>query len=352
MKLIHLLIFLLLFGCSGNPIKLGADESEKIEGTFDLSDKDLKQFAGTETVQKKAAKKVVVSKKKKTLKKNTKSAPEATVSKEKTSSAVNNALPEDYPEKFVEYDKRSKKYWDMFKPSVRLGEKLRIRVKYAFFTVGDAVIENLGIKKLFGQDVIHSQVRIKSADYYSAIYSLNDVLDSYVSVKTFTPLKYSLIQRESRQDVDDLQLFSQTELKTHYWYRRLKKSTNYEKKTKKEAYIPKYFLDTFSGFFFLRGLPLDKLKVVEFPVVSRAEVDIMQLTYMGVDKIEIMNKEVVAWKVKAEAKLHGKLQKKGDLIFWYAADGDHRLLKFEGKVKIGSVKGELIEYEPGTLQKL
>lgn len=345
MKFVFLLLLSLLFGCSGGAIKVDPNESSQIEETFNLSDNELKALTSPVVVPVKS-----LPSKKNKKRKNVK---RKVVSSTRKSKVIpTSVLPDDYPPEYVEYDKKSKVYWDMFKPSVRIGEKLRLRIKYSIFTVGDAIIENMGIKKLFEQDVVHTQVRIKSANYYSAIYSLNDVLDSYISLKTFTPVKYSLIQRETRQDVDDLQIFSQKEHKTHYWYRRLKKKTNYEKKKKKVAYIPKYFLDTFSGFFFLRGLPLDKLKVVEFPVVSRAEVDIMQLTYIGIETIEIMDKDVRAWKVKAEAKLHGKLKKKGDLFFWYSADNDHRLLKFSGKVKIGSVKGELVGYEPGKLQKL
>ena len=63
-----------------------------------------------------------------------------------------------------------------------------------------------------------------------------------------------------------------------------------------------------------------------------------------------MDKDVEAIRIKAETSFPGVLKKRGDIIFWYSNDQTKRVLKFEAKVKIGSIEGLLVGYKPGTLE--
>ena len=58
-------------------------------------------------------------------------------------------------------------------------------------------------------------------------------------------------------------------------------------------------------------------------------------------------KDVKAYRLNAETRFPGVLEKKGDILFWYSADDQKKLMKFEAEVKIGSVSGELVEYSRG-----
>ena len=60
-----------------------------------------------------------------------------------------------------------------------------------------------------------------------------------------------------------------------------------------------------------------------------------------------MGKWTKAIKVKAETHYPGVLKKKGDIVFWFSNDENRALLKFEAKVKIGAVTGEIKEFFPG-----
>lgn len=355
MKNILLILLFILSSCTGGPRSIITSSDSDLEGTFNISDKTIKNLNSSKTQPKAQKEKASTSKqtKNKAVKATTKQSKKITstkvnsVSNTKVKSA--SEYPEDYPPAFIEFDKKNEKLWKQFTPVIRKDEKLTLRVKFFGITVGDATIESKGIETLFDQDVIHYQVNIESASFYSSIYSLNDRLDSYISLETYTPVKYSLIQRETKQEVDDLQLFSRKELKTYFWYKRLKKKNNKVNKKDKEAYIPKYFLDTFSGFFFIRGIDLNRNTDITFPVVSRTEVSLTRLKVVGEEKIDIMGKEIDSWKVSAEIKLHDGLKKKGDMFFWYDKGNSRRILKFEAKVKIGSVTGELVNYSPGTV---
>jgi flagellar motor protein MotB len=255
-------------------------------------------------------------------------------------------LPKDYPKEFLEYDKKAEGVWDIFKPKVFLDEAHVFEVSYLGITAGTIRIETKKPVRLANEPAFHFKVLLKSSDYYKYIYELNDTLESFVRMRDFMPLKYKLVQRESGQEVDDLQVFDYDTQKTTFWYRKLKKGK--EKKDKKEKYIPHYFQDSFSGLQFVRGLPLKLGEKYQFPIVTRTKVWIMTLEIVNtLDKIEVADQTFDAIKIKAETRFPGVLKKRGDIIFWFSNDKYRRLLKFEAKIKIGSVKGHLVKYEEG-----
>ena len=142
-------------------------------------------------------------------------------------------------------------------------------------------------------------------------------------------------------------MFDSKKLQNYTWYKRVKEGSNRDEK--KTVYIPYYLQDSFSALQFVRGLPLKKGDLYEFPVATRANSWILKLEVLGEETINVMDKDIKAIRIKAERHFPGVLQKSGDIIFWYSADEMRKLLKFQAKVKIGSIQGELVEYKPGVI---
>lgn len=257
--------------------------------------------------------------------------------------------PEGYPAKFKKFDKASKEIWKKVKPRYFEGEKISMKVSYMGVTAGHLELMTKPLVMVSGEEAFHFSVYVKSADFYSYVYSLDDKLDSIVSKNTFIPIKYSLIQRESGQRVDDLQLFDREKLKTFSFYRRDKKG----KITKKqgESFIPQYFNDSFSSVHFVRSLPLKQGDEYLIPIVNRSKTWVMKLNVVDTnDIIRIGDEKINAIKIKAETHFHGVLKKRGDIVFWYSNDDVRKLLKFNAKVKLGSIDGEMVDYQPGNNQ--
>ncbi len=255
--------------------------------------------------------------------------------------------PENYPDLFKQYDLKSKGIWSQFKPIFYKGEQTIMGISYLGVTAGYITILSKGVVKLGDRLAYDFYARFKSRDSYRYFYWLDDYLESFVDKETFLPIKYSLIQREKKQNVDDLQLFDTKKLQNYTWYKRVKEGSNRDEK--KTVFIPYYLQDSFSALQFVRGLPLKKGDLYEFPVATRANSWILKLEVLGEESINVLDKEIKAIKIKAETHFPGVLQKSGDIIFWYSADEMKRLLKFQAKVKIGSIQGEIVEYKPGVL---
>jgi hypothetical protein len=250
------------------------------------------------------------------------------------------------PEIFKLYDYRSRKVWDVYKPLYFPGEEKKLAIKYLGLTAGHITIQTRPMARVNDQPVMHFMGHLRSARFYEYLYRLDDSVETYVDANSQVPLRYTLIQRESGQDVDDIQVFDHEKNKTFYWYKRIK--DNKTKEEEKEAFVPDLFQDSFSALFFARGLPYKIGDVYEFPIVTRTKLWILKMEVEKIETIRIMKNRVSAFKVRAETRFPGVLEKRGDIIFWFSADEQKRLLRFRASVKIGAVEGELVDYKPGV----
>lgn len=255
----------------------------------------------------------------------------------------------DYPEIFHSYDELSRKVWAQAKPVYFPGEEKVFIVRYLGLNAGQVRMLTKPLAKINDRPVMHFQASMKSARYYEYIYRLDDSIETYMDAETLVPVRYTMIQRESGQDVDDLQLFDSAERKTFLFYKRVKnKQTKEEEKT---AFTPELFQDSFSALAFARGLPYKIGDIYEYPIITRTRLWLLKMEVEKIEEISVMKKKVQAYRVRAETRFPGVLEKRGDILFWFSADDKKKLLRFRANVKIGSIEGELTEYKAGEALK-
>lgn len=254
-----------------------------------------------------------------------------------------NILPEDYPKEFEDYDKSSQELWKKFKPLYFPGEKIQMELRYFGITCASILISSMPIEKVHNEMTYHYHGRMISAPFYKYLYTLDDTIQTYVAVDGFHPVKYSIMQRESVQKVDDLQFFNRKSRQTQVWYEKTKRGnlTKYEK----TVYTPYFIQDSYSALFFVRGLPLLEGDIYEFPVVTRGKLWIIKVRVGEREIVKVNDKPMDAIKVYAQTHFPGVLEKQGDILFWYSNDEYKKLLKFSAKVKLGTLEGELVHYE-------
>jgi hypothetical protein len=254
-------------------------------------------------------------------------------------------LPVDYPESYKKWNESSANIWKKFKSNVYPGEEMIMEISFLGITVGAVKLKTGDVVEMGDNKVFNFSATLKSANYYSMIYKLNDTLSTYVDTNSFLPMKYTLTQRESGQSVDDLQLYDHEKLKTFFWYKRLKKGV--ETKQEKSGFIPKYMQNIFSSLYFVRGLPLTIGTTLVYPIVTRTKIWMMTMTVEKKEEIKLLGKWIKAIKINAFTIVPGEKKKNGTISFWYSDDSEKKLLKFKANVKIGHVEGTLIEYHAG-----
>ena len=192
-----------------------------------------------------------------------------------------------------------------------------------------------------GDDLIHHfKATLSSADYYKYIYKLDDYVESFILADSFLPLKYTLIQRESGQSVDELQLFDHDKLQNKQWFKKLKDGKT--KKDDKVGFIPELFLDPLSLLAFFRGLPLQKGDVYSVPVIVRSKVLKVTATVIDYEKIEVLDKNRDAVKISVYVEPTEEGKKPTTMNLWYNRDESRELLRFNAELKFGSVEGEWV----------
>jgi hypothetical protein len=251
--------------------------------------------------------------------------------------------PKKYPEKYKEIDLMTLEYWTKIEPKVFEGEKTQMDLNYMGVSTGKVVITTQPATTLGSNEVYHFHARVKTSSYYSYLYELDDNVESFVDKKTFTPVKFSLIQRESSQNVDDLQLFDKETLTTYVFHKRDRDGE--VKKSKKVKPTPTRFQDALSVLFYLRGLPYKKDEQYIIPLMNKGKVLILKAISQKIEEIDTNIGKKEAIKVLASTQYSGETLKSGNMTFWFSNDDKRVFLRFNAEVKIGSISGDIEKYE-------
>lgn len=252
-------------------------------------------------------------------------------------------LPSKYPEEMIRLNEKAEKVWKVYKPNHAIEDKIFLDIHFLGMTVGKIMVTNRGKKLINGKEVWHFHSRFKSAPFYSNIYELDDTVDTYVTTDEFLSTRYSLIQRESKQDVDDLQLHDRDQMKT-FWFYKQKKSDGTIKNKEKKSFIPYYSIDPFSMLFFFQGLPMNTGDIYEIPILNKAKILQLKILVEGREEIQLENnKKVKAIRVHATTQYTGETLKSGDIQLWFSDDDKHKLLRAKAKIKIGSVTADIVD---------
>ncbi|MCT4643116.1 MAG: DUF3108 domain-containing protein [Bacteriovoracaceae bacterium] len=322
--------------------------NEELMKDFDVDSDVLEKFK-TQKAPKEVEDKneeVVSVKKEKTQKKVViKKTPKKTKNKQvKKKEYIKSEHPEDYPKDLIILNKKNKNILDNFKPSFKVGEKAIIDMSYLGVSTGKISLEVAPMTVVGGRPAYHFKTKLKTARFYRYLYELDDTVDSYVYEDSFTPAKFSLIQRESSQNVDALQLFDGTNHKVVSFYKRVTKKKT--KKKKYEGYIPKFYQDPLSLIYFIRGLNMKIGAKYDVPFINRGIAKIFAIKILKKEKIDTKVGQKLAYKVLASSNYDGSTLKSGDMTFWFSADQYRAFLKFKAKIKIGSISGDIEQYQP------
>ena len=261
---------------------------------------------------------------------------------EVTSQGLSN-YPADYPDDFIDFDERSEKFWHDFSPVLFTGEKAVLNVTYLGVDTGKIIISTKEDTVLGENPAFHVHARVKTASFYSYLYEVDDYCDSFIKKDNFIPLKFSLIQRQSSQNIDELQLFDRDHLTVYSFYKRVTEDKKKKKKT--TELTPRFFQDPLSFIYFLRGLPMKVGAEYVFPIVNKGEVEILSAKVEKKEFLETKIGKKEAFRLKIFSGHKGDTIKGGSMLFWFSADAKKIFLQFNAEIKIGSIKGKIESYE-------
>lgn len=173
--------------------------------------------------------------------------------------------------------------------------------------------------------------RVRSADFISLFYEVNDLAESYLEpAEGFypgKPLQYRIKIKEGRHRRDKEVVFN--ERKVIY--------KDHLKKQQQEITVPEGIFDPLSAFFAIRFKDLEVGRSIFITVFDSKKVWNVEVQVLKKERIELPSGEVDTILIKPLMESEGIFYRKGDIYIWLTDDERRIPVMLKTKVLIGSV---------------
>lgn len=228
-----------------------------------------------------------------------------------------------------------------------VGEKVVHEVNYLAMTAGTLTLEVKPFAQVDGRKSYNFYTGIKTASIFDSFYTVNDWVTTLVDYETLVPYVYELHVKESSQLREAQALFDQKKNQVTFWEKKVTKKDG-EQETKLEWAMNAYSQNVFSIIFYLRTFQWDVGTEHQFRVAHDKENLIFKAKAIRREQLSTDVGEFTALVIKPEIQLEGKFKPTGDNFIWISDDDRKLVLRIESKIKIGTLKSEIVSLRKGN----
>lgn len=230
------------------------------------------------------------------------------------------------------------------KDPFRVGEKVVHKVHYYTINAGTMVLEVKPFATVNGRKAYNFHMNIRTSDWYSSIYSVDDKANILMDFETLVPTVFTLHVKESGQ-LREARMLMEPKQAT-FWERKVTKAHGEEEK-KLSWEIEDFSQNLFSGVYYLRFFHWDVGTENAFRVADDGENLIFRGKAIRKEKLKTDAGEFNTIVIKPQVELKGKYKPVGDIFIWLSDDDRKYILKISSKIRIGSLVSEVTELYPG-----
>jgi uncharacterized protein DUF3108 len=205
--------------------------------------------------------------------------------------------------------------------SLIVGERLEYDVKFGPIKVGRASMEVVDVEEVRGRRAWHTRFQVTGGTLF---FRVNDVLESWIDVETFSSLRFR--QQLSEGSRDRL-----------YEYEIYPERAVYIQNDKGERPSVSHPLDDGSFLYFLRTVPIELGATYEFERYFMPDRNPVRLEVLGRDTVEVPAGRFDALVIRPVIKAKGIFSEDGRAQIWISNDADHLLLQMTSHLKFGSL---------------
>ncbi len=230
-----------------------------------------------------------------------------------------------------------------FKPDqipFEVGERMILSLNWGALSAGDARLEVREGFPAKGRPTFRLWGHVLSSKLVDAVYHVENTIESFIDKQWLLPYKFLLHMVESAQLKETRASFDHTKNQVHYWAKRVSEKWGNATEDRVDNAYP-LARDMFSGLYFARVLDFELGKTVEIPIYENRQNILAVLTPVGNEFVRTKAGAFQCWKIKLSIKVDNVLRPTGDLYMWLSDDSKRYLVKFDAKLKIGSLVGEL-----------
>lgn len=222
-----------------------------------------------------------------------------------------------------------------------IGERMEISLGWMALPAGTAVVEVRNGPMFNGRPTFHLWGNILSSKLVDTIYHVDNTIESFIDKEGFIPYKFLLHMLETHQKKETRVSFDHMQSKAFFWAKRVSQKWGDTFDDRADALVPQA-RDMFSALFYARTLNYELNKKQSFFIYENGqnwEVELLPIAN------EIVTTKVGAFqcnKISVTVRLNNILKPTGDIFMWLSDDSRRYLVKFEAKIKIGSLYGNLV----------
>jgi len=192
-------------------------------------------------------------------------------------------------------------------------EKCVFNVTWLGVRVGTIIATVNGVKKIGGRDAYELEAVVKTNDFSSRIYPINDRYVSYMDTESLCTLRHEVYRREGRYKKDAVTDFDQVNHKAYF--------SSLVDGSKKVIDIPPGVQDSLSAAHYFRMIPLEIGRPIEYSVYNNEQVYDLFGVADRKKNIKIPNMGMRgAFHIQPCARLKGDIVKKGRAGGWFSCD--------------------------------
>lgn len=221
-----------------------------------------------------------------------------------------------------------------------VGERAEYDISWMALPAGRMVTEVRRGEAFNGRPTFHFWGNITSSRMVNTIYKLENTAESVVDAETLIPYKFLLHMVESKQLKETRVVFDHPKRKAHYWAKRVSKDWGDEFADRVDDIQP-LVRDMFTAFYYTRSLELGLGKSQGFKVYENGKTFDVTLTPVANEIQRTPAGAFQCWKAMADVRVDNVLKPTGDVFVWLSDDSKKHLVRFEAKIKIGSIYGVL-----------
>ena len=216
------------------------------------------------------------------------------------------------------------------------GEKLTYRLSYGILDAGEAVLTvDKTTKKVRGRELWKVRGTGRTISAFEWFYKVNDVYESYVDVNGMFPWMFVRRVNEGGYIINQ----------DYTFYQHKKVVDNGEGK---KFGVPSNVQDMISAFYYARTLDYDNAKkgdVFTVNVFLDDELYPAKIKYKGKQVVKTRKGKIMCHKFAPVVQEGRIFKSEKDLTIWITDDANKIPIVAKAKIKIGSLKMHLVDYE-------
>ncbi|NDD05265.1 MAG: DUF3108 domain-containing protein, partial [Proteobacteria bacterium] len=222
-----------------------------------------------------------------------------------------------------------------------IGERLVVDLTWLTLPAGKGTLEVRPGPLIAGRPTYHLWGNVLTSKMVDAIYHVDNTIESFIDQSGFIPYKFLLSMFESAQKKETRVAFDHSRGKSFYWSKRISEKWGNEDIDRVDS-IESQARDMFSAIYYARALDYEINQKRSFWIYENGQNLNVELLPLAREIVTSGAGVFQCWKIKVDVKLNNVLRPTGDLYLWLSDDSKKYLVKFDAKVKIGSLLGRLI----------